>query len=180
MPPAAGATVSALTGGDPQGFCAALPAAATAIDAYAEAVFSEPLDRRRRPSDLLYGPLLERVLEPLRAHPADGAGRGPRPAADPGRQRASAALGGIGLDGVDRSGLADVARESLATGDVADGASLEGVLRRSVTEQVDPAALATAAAAFWAGEGGVAATRVDLGTIPADVAAAAGYPCLAG
>ena len=170
VPP--GTTITTLTGGNPDRFCAILPTAVREIVAWAQAILGAP-PRDAGVTDLVYAPALARDLgEYADAAPIEVAER-VRPLlarAD----AAIAALHNLGLNDAAVQRLADAATTALRAPGNPDGVTVANQLESTLTEQVPKARVDSTAVVFTAGQKDPA-TLLDLGYVPSTVAQAAGY-----
>jgi len=168
-------TLTSLTGGTPDRFCAALPAAVDAVVAWANTILGEgPPDNGL--TDLAYGPVLVRELTAyVDAAPIE-LGERARPLLSR-AQSAVAALRDLGYSDAAIGHLADEAATVLsATG--TDPVEAKSTLVAILREQLSADRLDNAAIVFGAGQPDPA-TLLDLGYVPDALSEAAGFRCSA-
>ncbi len=169
------APITALTGGDPAAFCAALGDARTMLYGWALALASEPADEAGR-ADLAFAPVLARHLpEFVAAAPVELKAR-----IQPVLDRARAGVQTLHDAGVDAAGidaLADKADERLGEVTGYDSVSVLPALAGDVAGAVGVPRFSQLASEFAAAHP-QAADLLDLGDVSAAVAAAAGFDCL--
>ncbi|HEX6785929.1 MAG TPA: hypothetical protein VF076_01935, partial [Acidimicrobiales bacterium] len=169
------APITALTGGDPAAFCAALGDARTMLYGWALALASEPADEAGR-ADLAFAPVLARHLPDfVAAAPVELKAR-----IQPVLDRARAAVQTLRDAGVDAAGidaLADKADERLGEVTGYDSVSVLPALADDVAGVVGASRFSPLASEFAAAHP-QAADLLDLGDVSAEVAAAAGFDCL--
>jgi hypothetical protein len=168
--------ITTLTGGDPVRFCPALPAAERSAHAWAVAILhAEPVDAGL--TDFAFAPLLVRDLRAyVEAAPQELVAR-----ADPILQRARdavASLRALGLRDRDIKRLGSTASDALSGPDSPNSLRVRATLVAALEKKVDPERLRQAAVEFSTAHGDATAL-LDLGFVPPEVAAAAGYSCAA-
>jgi hypothetical protein len=167
--------VTELTGGDPEAFCAAAPAANRAFGAWVVAVVSAPADAQGG-ADLVFAPLLEREVGALYA----AAPRELVALTTELRQRITLALDELAALGFDEDQIAAQAREvdQLLSDDQLDALSVELSVLQRLEEEAGAAEVAAAVDRIGAAVQGKL-DAIDLGEVDPDVAEAAGFDCLA-
>jgi hypothetical protein len=166
--------ITSLTGGNPDKFCHAVPAAKLTITAWAVAILqADPAEAGL--SDLAYGPALANDLRPyLDAAPQELAAR-----AQPILDRARAAVDRLRALGLKNAGIKRLARaapNALLGPDSPDGTAVRATLVKSLEKKIDPDQLRQTAADFLAAQGDPT-PLMDLGNVPREVGVAAGYSC---
>jgi hypothetical protein len=165
------APIAALTGGDPDLTCAAVPEVLTVVSAYAEALLSAPAEGTAT-VDLVYSPWLVSTLSNYVAvAPQELASR-----ARPLLSRAQQALSTLRLDAAATDDV--VAAGKLATdAEALDGATLQLRLQATLLQHVKQPDLDKAAQTLGPTPGDLF-DFVDLGEVSEEVARASGYACL--
>jgi hypothetical protein len=164
--------ITTLTGGDPATFCDADPEAEQVVEAYAEALLSEPAETTAT-TDALYAPWLVEVLGPyIQAAPKELAAR-----AQPMLDRARSAMTATGLDPAGADDVVAAGRQALAALPEMDGATLQSRLQTTFLQHVSQAALDGATTELGPTPGDLF-SYTNLGIVSPDVAIKAGYPCL--
>jgi hypothetical protein len=168
-------SITSLTGGDPAAFCAVLADARIMLYGWALALASEPAAEAGR-ADLAFAPTLVRRLPAyVSSAPAELKAR-----AQPVLDRARAALQVLrdaGVDGAGLTALADESERLLSQVTGLDSVTVVPDLEDAVAAAVGAERLPGLASGFAAAHP-QAADLLDLGDVPADVAAAAGFDCL--
>jgi hypothetical protein len=166
--------ITTLTGGNPAQFCPALAAAAPVISAWAYATVGA-LPAEEGLADLVYGPALRRAMEAyVSSAPVELATRA-QPLLDR-ATTATATLQTLGLDDAAVAALADQITQAVSVPDAPDGISLQTTTVAGLADRVGASRLDAAAAAFVTSQAD-ATNTFDLGYVPGDVAAAAGFTC---
>jgi hypothetical protein len=164
--------ITALTGGDPATFCDAEPEAGHVVEAYGEALLSEPTETTAS-TDALYAPWLVSVLTPyVDAAPKELAAR-----AQPMLDRAKAALTATGLDQDGADDVVAAGRQAVAARPDIDGIALQTRLQATFLQHVNQQTLDAATSELGPTPGDLFAFT-DLGIVPPEVAGRAGFTCL--
>jgi hypothetical protein len=168
--------ITQLTGGDAERACAALQSLDGVLAGWASAELSASPDRAGI-ADLVFAPLLEpRVQEWVDAAPVELASKSQ--AMLDRAHAANEALDAHGFDAAERAAWATRVDDALTNGDGLDAVSLVDTLSAELDSALG-GELVAMAKQFHTEQGDVALV-LDLGDVPAQVAADAGLDCLAG
>jgi hypothetical protein len=164
--------ITTLTGGDPDLVCAQIPDVLTVVEAYAEAVLSQPAEATAE-TDLVYSPSLVDALDSYVAV-------APNELADRARPLLTRAKTALALLGLDDASAQDVVRAGRAATEAEqlDGATLELRLQATMLQHVTQENLDKAAQTLGPATGDLFALT-DLGYVSPEVGRASGFECTA-